>query len=71
MSLYPKTKPGKIGYFNSKIAPWTTNATAIGTTSTAVTALNTLVTAAQGKLDDQIAAEQAAKKWLATASRRR
>src|SRR5438876_9310266 len=61
MSLYPNTKSGKIGYFNSKIAPWTTNATAIGTTSAAVTALQSKVTAAQTKLDAQIAAEQAVK----------
>ena len=67
MSLYPNTKPGKIGYFNSKVAPWTTNAVAIGTTSTAVTALQALVTAAQSALDDQIAAEQAAKTKTATA----
>jgi len=67
MSLYPNTKPGKIGYFNSKIAPWTTNAVAIGTTSAAVTALNTLVTTAQTKLDDQIAAEQAVKTATASA----
>jgi hypothetical protein len=61
MSLYPNTKPGKIGFFNSKIAPWTTNSVAIGTTSAAVTALDGLVTAAQTKLDEQIAAEQAVK----------
>ncbi len=61
MSLYPNTKTGKIGYFNSKIAPWTTNATAIGTTSAAVTDLQTKVTTAQAKLDAQIAAEQAVK----------
>jgi hypothetical protein len=66
-SLYPKTKPGKIGYFNSKIGPWTASATSIGTTSAAVTALQGLVTAAQGKLDDQIAAEQAAKAATAAA----
>jgi hypothetical protein len=67
MSLYPNTKPGKIGYFNSKVAPWTTNATAIGTTSAAVTALQTKITTAQDKLDAQIAAEQAAKAATAAA----
>src|SRR5262245_61490408 len=61
MSLYPNTKAGKIGYFNSKVAPWNANAVAIGTTTAAVTALQTKVTAAQTKLDAQIAAEQAAK----------
>lgn len=61
MSLYPKTKPGKIGYFNSKVAPWTANAVAIGSTAPTVTAFSALVTAAQTKMADQIAAEQAAK----------
>lgn len=61
MPLYPSSKAGKIGYFNSKIAPWTTNAVAIGTTTALVTDLDTKVTNAQTKLDAQIAAEQAAK----------
>jgi len=61
MSLIPNTKSAKIAFFNSKIAPWTTNATAIGTTAGAVTALEALVTDAQTKLDAQVAAEQAAK----------
>ena len=67
MGLYANTKPAKIGYFNSKIAPWTASATSIGTTTAAVTALNTLVTSAQTKLDDQIAAEQAFKAAVAAA----
>ncbi len=61
MSLYPNTKTGKVAFFNSKVAPWTTNATAIGTTTTAVTDLQTKVTAAQDKLAAQVAAVQAAK----------
>src|SRR6478735_1783564 len=67
MTLYPKTKPGKINWFNSKIAPWNSSATSIGTTSTAVTALQTLVTAAQAALADQVAAEQTVKTKTATA----
>jgi hypothetical protein len=67
MSLYPNTKSGKIGYFNSKVAPWNASATQIGTTTAAVTALQTKITAAQDKLDAQIAAEQAAKTATAAA----
>src|SRR5688572_30744651 len=67
MSLYPNTKPGKIAFFNSKIAPWQASAVSIGTTSAAVTALQGLVTAAQGKLDDQVAAQQAAEAATAAA----
>jgi hypothetical protein len=61
MSLYPRDKAGTIGYFRSKVAPWTTNATAIGTTSAAVTAMDAKVDAAQAKLDAKIAAHEAAK----------
>jgi hypothetical protein len=55
MGLIPDTINGKIEFYRSKTTPWTTNATAIGTTTTAVTALGTKVTAAQAKLDAQIA----------------
>lgn len=61
MALLPTTINGKIEYYRSKNAPWTTNATAIGTTTTAVTALATKVTAAQTKLDAQVALQQALK----------
>ncbi len=67
MGLIPSTKTGKVAFFNSKIAPWTTNATAIGTTTTAVTALQTKVEAALAALDAQVAAEQAVKTATMTA----
>ena len=61
MSLVPKSKPGKVVFFNSKIDPWMTNSVAIGTTTAAVTDLQSKVTFAQSKLDEQYAAEAAAK----------
>src|SRR5438128_352870 len=61
MSLIPSSKTDKVAFFNSKITPWTTNATAIGTTTAAVTDLQTKVTTAQTKLAAQVAAEQASK----------
>jgi hypothetical protein len=59
MGLFPETKSGKIEFFQSKIAPWGTSATQIGTTSGAVTALDALVTAAADALAAQVAAEAA------------
>lgn len=61
MSLIPDTINGKIEFLQSKNSPWSTNAVAIGTTSAAVTALNTKVTNAQAKLNAAIAAREAAK----------
>jgi hypothetical protein len=61
VGLLPQTKIGKIQFFQSKIAPWTTNATAIGTTSAEVTALAAKVTAAEDAMADHVAAQAAAK----------
>jgi hypothetical protein len=61
MSLVPPTIDGKIQFFQSKITPWTTSATAIGTTTIAVTALGVKVSNAQDKLAAQIVALAAAK----------
>jgi hypothetical protein len=55
MGLVPDSINGKIEFFRAKVAPWTSNATAIGTTSAAVTGMGAKVTAAQTKLDAQIA----------------
>src|SRR5690606_4353218 len=57
MSLVPDKKTERPPFFRSKIAPWTTSATQIGTTSAAVTALDALVTAAEEKLAAQTSAE--------------
>ncbi|HZZ44448.1 MAG TPA: hypothetical protein VFE58_16045 [Tepidisphaeraceae bacterium] len=67
MSLVPSKKTDKVAFFNSKIAPWTTNSVAIGTTTAAVTDLGTKVTAAQTALAAQVAAEQAVKTATQTA----
>lgn len=61
MSLVPDDIVGKISFFQSKNTPWAANAVAIGTTTTAVTALATKVTTAQTKLAAQVAAYEAAK----------
>ena len=67
MGLIPTKRTDKVAFFNSKVAPWTTNATAIGTTTSAVTAMGTKVTAAQAALAMQFAAEQAFKTATAAA----
>ena len=67
MALFPNTKSGKIAFFNSVLAPWGTNASAIGLSSSSVTALTTLVTSAQDKYADQVSAENAVKLATQTA----
>src|SRR5947208_2997118 len=61
MGLFPDTNEGKIQFLASKNAPWTTNATAIGTTAGAVTNVNAKVTTAQTKLAAAVAAREASK----------
>lgn len=61
MSLVPYTRAGKVSFYQSKIAPWTANAVAIGTSSAAVTDLQTKLTAAQTLIAAQVAAMEAAK----------
>jgi len=60
MRLIPKSKTGKVAFFNSHVAPWTANAAAIGTTAGAVGDLQALIAAARTKLNEQTAAENAA-----------
>ena len=61
MSLLPDSKAAKVAFFKSKVTPWTDNATAIGVSTTSVTAMGTLITDAEAKLAVQIAAFEAAK----------
>jgi hypothetical protein len=61
MSLIPDTINGTIDYLESKVEPWTTNATAIGTTSAAVTSMDAKLTTAREKLANQVAAQEQAK----------
>jgi hypothetical protein len=61
MSVVPADIVGKIQFYEDHNAPWTTNAVAIGTTSTEVTALGTKTTAARAALLAQQTAQNAAK----------
>jgi len=61
MSVVPQKTVDKIQFFEDHIAPWTTNATAIGTTTTAVTALDTKTQAARDSYTAQQVAQAVAK----------
>lgn len=61
MSVIPESRTDKVAFYNSHIAPWSTSAVLIGTTTQAVTDLQTKVEAAQSKIAEQVAAAQAAK----------
>jgi hypothetical protein len=61
MPLFPKSNEGKILFVQSKVTPWSTNATQIGTTTTAVTSMGTLATTAQAKLLAAVEARDASK----------
>ncbi|HEX8525323.1 MAG TPA: hypothetical protein VF669_23930 [Tepidisphaeraceae bacterium] len=61
MGLLPTTNNGKIEFFEAHNAPWSANATAIGTTTGAVTALATKTATARAKLLAQTQAQEAAK----------
>jgi hypothetical protein len=60
MSLIPKQIPQRIQFYEGHVAPFTTNATAIGITSVAATDLGTKVTAARAAFNARQAAQQAA-----------
>jgi hypothetical protein len=61
MSVVPPEIVAKIQFYEDHNTPWSTNAVAIGTTTTEVTALNTLTTAARAAYDAQQAAQNAAR----------
>lgn len=61
MGIVPDKLADKIAFFEQHNTPWSTNAVAIGTTTTEVTALNTRTTAARAALSAQAAAQNAAK----------
>ncbi len=61
MSLVPRSRVGKLQFFGSKIDPWSSNATAIGTTAAEVAALNTKIATANDAIASQVAAQQIAK----------
>jgi hypothetical protein len=61
MSVVPSKQVEKIQFFETHISPWTTNAVAIGTTTTAVTDLDNKTQAARDAFTAQQAAQAAAK----------
>jgi len=61
MTVVPEKRLEKIEFYEAHIAPWTTNATAIGLTGEQVTALDGLTTAARNAYDNAVAARQASK----------
>lgn len=64
MAIVPDDRLGKIEFYEAHAlagGPWATNATSIGVTAAAVTALGTLVTAARTAYNAAEAARQAAK----------
>jgi hypothetical protein len=61
MGLIPPTINGKIELFQSKVAPWTSNAAAIGTSPTIVSDMAAKVTACNTKLAAAVAAREASK----------
>ena len=60
-AVVPISKVGKIEFYENHIAPWTTNAVAIGTTAGEVSSLDTKTQAARDAFNAQQAAHQAAK----------
>lgn len=61
MGVVPDSRLGKIEFYEAHIAPWTSNAAAIGLTPASVTALGGLTSAARKAYNDAEAARQAAK----------
>jgi hypothetical protein len=53
VSLVPDTKPGKIAFYKSRLALWTTNSVAIGSSAAEISALSALITAAETSLLEQ------------------
>ncbi|HEX3358852.1 MAG TPA: hypothetical protein VHS31_17880 [Tepidisphaeraceae bacterium] len=61
MSVVPDKAIDKVQFFENHITPWTTNAVAIGTTTTIVTDLGTKTTAARAAYNAQQTAQETAK----------
>jgi hypothetical protein len=61
MGIVPTTRLGKVEFYEAHIAPWTSNAAAIGLLPATVTALATATTAARAAFNAAEAARQAAK----------
>lgn len=61
MSIVPDSRLGKIEFYEAHIAPWTTNAVAIGLTVPAVTVMSADLVAARNAYDAHVAALEASK----------
>lgn len=61
MAVVPNTRIGKVEFYEARVGTWTTNATAIGTTATAVSSLSNLTKSAREAFNQQQAAQAAAK----------
>ncbi|XVJ58669.1 MAG: hypothetical protein HEQ23_04410 [Tepidisphaera sp.] len=61
MGIVPTTRLGKIEFYEAHIAPWTSNAAAVGLLPATVTALATATTQARAAFNAAEAARQAAK----------
>lgn len=61
MGVVPDNRLGKIEFYESHLAPWTSNAAAIGLTPASVTALGTLTTAARSAYNAHVSALEAAR----------
>lgn len=61
MPLLPESNAARIAFFKNRITNWTAEAVNIGTTTSAVSALDSAVTAATTALADQETAQSAAK----------
>ena len=66
MGLLPENHAERISWFQSRIAIWTTNQSAIGTTTAAITDVSTKADAAAAALEAQETAQNAAKAATAT-----
>jgi hypothetical protein len=53
MALVPDTKAGKVAFYKSRLALWTENSVAIGSSAAEITELSALVTAAEAEVLDQ------------------
>ena len=61
MAIVPKDQVAKLEFYEAHLTPWTTNAVAIGLTTTAVTALSTAADDARAAYTAHLAAQDAAK----------
>ena len=61
MGLLPLNNADRVAFFNTRTALWTSNATAIGTSTSAVSALASLITTASSAIEAQTTAQNAAK----------